>query len=208
MKFFYFFLFFFLSCCGQDFFLYSQNDRLYDLIWQSSKLWQIGLEITKKNNKEADHLIIISKNLACQEPELIEHADYCKEQLAKIKNDYNEIMAFCLTENDNYGIIKKSYVVINDLFFYSLYWEDEVKINVVAHEIGHCLGLKHIYKNKNIMYPFQQTGYSNFNPQKIILRNYYYDNVEPSKEQLNNFFQNYKQYFLKHEKLPIFHVKL
>ena len=208
MKFFCFFFFFFLSCCSQDFFLNHKNDRLYDLILKSSEMWQINLKITKKENEKSDHLFIISKNLKCQEPELIEYADYCEQEIMKLKNDYSEIMAFCLTEINNYGVIKKSHIVINDMFFYSFYWEDQTKINVIAHEIGHCLGLKHIYKDKNIMYPFRQNGYQNFNPQKTILKNYYLNKIEPSKEETNDFFQNYKQYFLKYEKLPLFYVKI
>lgn len=204
-----FIILFFFSCCNTDFFLYSQRDRLYDAIWHSSKMWELGLEITKKkDDEEVDNLIMISKNLSCEEPELLEYKDYCRQEIEKLKNDYNEIMAFCLTENDEYGIIRKSTVVINDAFFYSLNWPNSTKENVVAHEIGHCLGLKHVYLNKNIMFPFQENGTQRFNPQKTILRNYYFDNVSPSKEEQKEFFQDYKQYFLRYEKIPLFYVKL
>jgi hypothetical protein len=209
MKIFYLLLFFFFSCCNTDFFLATQKDRLHDLTLKSISKWELGIKIEgKKEKAEVNNLVIISKNLACEEPEISENKEICKSEISRLKNDYNEIMAFCLTENDDYGYIKKTRVVINDMFFYSLYWTDEIKINVISHEIGHCLGLKHVYIDKNIMYPFQENGLHNFNPQRAILKKLYLENDEPSEIEKNKYFQHYKEHFLRHEKIPSFYLKI
>ena len=209
MKTFYLFMFFLVSCCNTDFFITSRTDRLRDLTLKSIAKWELGIKIEdKKEKKEVDNLIIISKNLTCEEPEIIKNKDFCQSEITRIKKDYNEIMAFCLTENDDLGYIKKTQVVINDIFFYSLYWSDETKISVISHEIGHCLGLKHVYIDKNIMYPFQENGLQNFNPQITILKKFYIDHREPLEHEKDKYFQYYKEHFLRHEKIPSFYLKM
>ena len=129
MKMFYSLLFFFFSCCNTDFFLATQKDRLHDLTSKSISKWELGIKIEgKKEKAEVDNLVIISKNLVCEEPEISENKEICQSEISRLKKDYNEIMAFCLTENDNYGYIKDQMLLIKENHTYINRALDLIKI--------------------------------------------------------------------------------
>lgn len=147
--------------------------------------WGLNIPTTLNYDPTSSLRVTISTNLDCQEPDLIAFASYCTTL-------QDVTIGSCITQSNSSGEIKTAIIVMDRAFWKDPTVSNDMKIDAIAHEMGHCLGLKHSTVPSNIMYAFIDESLRPYNmePQKQMLKDFYNKGVEPAIDFFNTIFGN------------------
>jgi hypothetical protein len=194
----------------------SRNQYI-NFIKSSMDKWEIGLDYklalfrdTRSNTPK--NWVQNSKNGLCEEVELSSIKDLCFANTLTyyMNNPYGMIIAFCLVAaSEESGEIENTTLVINSNLLYDPLLTDTDRINIIAHEIGHCLGLAHINDYDNIMYPVLIPKKIDYNfHQKIFLKKGYLENIWDRESEFYFSKTSKNGNRVKHPSLPEFYIKV
>jgi hypothetical protein len=174
------------------------------VLWveDAMKRWELGLRwIPGENIKETNHWIAVSKDLKCEESFLADYKKDC-ESANNATSISDKLLGLCLIDNDKLKPekITQSQIILNSSIFN--FATQDAATDIISHEIGHCLGLIHVYTYSNLMYPAYH-GQAGREPQKSLLKKIYIDNQDISPTDIKIYFQNTSNKLIKHESLPV-----
>jgi hypothetical protein len=187
----------------QFWFLYGK-EMPRKVLWvdDAMKRWELGLRwIPGENIKETNHWIAVSQDLKCEESFLSDYKKDC--QSANIATSFSDkLLGLCLIDNDKLQPEKilKSQIILNSTIF--TFATQDAATDIISHEIGHCMGLIHVFTYNNLMYPSYH-GQAGREPQKTLLKKIYLENQDISPNDIKTYFQNTSNKLIKHETLPV-----
>lgn len=192
----------------------SQNNPHLPLINKAFKKWNLYINFEVSHSRYQNgfkrNWIEISKNFSCDEEGLLTIRYRCQLGLKMVDGDLEGIVGTCGPQNYLDGTIHTTTIALNDVILNSIHYTDTYKINSIAHEIGHCLGLKHTEDPNNIMYPSLDPEREDYNfEQRVLLQKSFYSNQlnygEAERYFLKSLVQNV---FILHKTKPFFSVKV
>jgi len=187
----------------QFWFLYGK-EMPRKVLWvdDAMKRWDLGLRwIPGENIKETSHWIAVSENLKCEEAFLSDYKKDCESANAATSLS-DKLLGLCLIDNDKLQPEKilKSQIILNSVIF--SFATQDAATDIISHEIGHCMGLIHVFTYSNLMYPAYH-GQAGREPQKSLLKKIYIENQDISPTDIKTYFQNTSNKLIKHETLPV-----
>ena len=181
--------------------LYGKNmPRKVLWVEDAMQRWEIGMRwIPGENRSDSKHWLTVSQELKCTEVDVLYYKDKCEEAIRDTGIN-GLLLGLCLIENDRDRITESTIILNSSLFTAAT---RDASTDIISHEIGHCLGLKHSIIYNNLMFPFYH-GQAGRQPQQSLLKKIYVEGNEISESEKNTYFQTTQSgKLLKHDDLPI-----
>jgi hypothetical protein len=195
-------LFAFFKCVNND--SSDKTKYLIPLFFSENKvnqafnIWGLNIQFSLDYDRFKKNRITQSINLSCQEPDLKEYDSLCSQ--------YSSLIGACILRYNSGGEITESVAIVKSEIWNSNRYSNFDKTLILAHEIGHCFGLKHVDDKNNIMYPvYEKNIFLNFEPQRTLLKNKYLENKNID---YSDYFENIpdSNEFIKMKSIPVFYV--